>query len=106
MRHSKLHNILHPNQRGFCQGKLCETQLDLLEFVQKAAESLKEGKQMDFSKALEKVGHERLHHKLAHYGVGGRTLSWMPKIFNQILTNLPHGKINGKWNSIRRNARC
>ena len=31
----------------------------------------------DFSKAFNKVGHERLHHKLVYYGVRRRTLSWI-----------------------------
>jgi hypothetical protein len=80
MKHSSLNNILHPNQHGFRQKKSCETQL--IEFISEAAETLKEGKQMDvlvmdFSKAFDKVGHERLRHKLAHYGVRGKTLSWI-----------------------------
>ena len=80
MRLSKLNNILHPNHHGFRQGKSCETQL--LALVHEAAKTLKEGKQMDllvmdFFKAFDKVGHGRLHHKLGHYGVRGRTLSWI-----------------------------
>jgi hypothetical protein len=79
-KHSHLNNILHPNQHGFRQKKSCETQL--LEFAHEAANTLKEGKQMDvlvmdFSKAFDKVGHERLCHKLALHGVRGRTLSWI-----------------------------
>ena len=32
---------------------------------------------MDFSKAFDKVGHTRLTNKLQHYGISGRTLTWI-----------------------------
>ena len=38
---------------------------------------------MNFSKAFDKVGHERLLYKLAHCGVRGRTLGW----FQAFLSN-------------------
>ena len=80
MKHSTAHNILHPNQHGFRQNRSCETQL--LEFTSDLANNLKDAKQtdilvMDFSKAFDKVGHERLLHKLAHYGIRGRNLTWI-----------------------------
>jgi hypothetical protein len=80
MKHSNIHNILHPNQHGFRTHRSCETQL--LEFTTDIANNMRDGKQtdvlvMDFSKAFDKVGHERLLHKLAHYGIRGKSLAWI-----------------------------
>ena len=46
-----------------------------------------EGKQtdlilLDFSKAFDKVNHEKLIHKLHEYGVSGKTLSWIKAFLN------------------------
>ena len=46
------------------------------------AEGLHKGRQidailLDFSKAFDKVSHNRLLHKLQHYGVRGNTLNWI-----------------------------
>ena len=69
MKHSNALNILHPNQHGFRENRLCETQL--LEFTSDIANNMRDGKQtdvlvIDFSKAFDKVGHGKLLHKLDH----------------------------------------
>ena len=59
-------------QHGFREGRSCETQL--VELVHDLADNMLGGGQtdvlvMDFSKAFNKVGHQRLLLKLDHYGV-------------------------------------
>ena len=58
----------------------CETQL--VEFAHDLAKNCHGGHQtdvlvMDFSKAFDKVGHERLLQKIMHYGITGRTQKWI-----------------------------
>ena len=54
----------------------------LVEFIDDLAYNMQNGGQidvaiMDFSKAFDKVGHQRLLLKLDHYGIRGKTNKWM-----------------------------
>ena len=82
-RHLSDHNILDKHQHGFRKGLSCETQL--IEFVQELHQNTSKGKQvdaivMDFSKAFDKVAHNRLLHKLNRYGIQGKAADWI-KVF-------------------------
>ena len=69
-----------PVQHGFRSKHSCESQLLITtdEFIQNF-----EGKTqtdvvvLDFSKAFDVVPHQRLFHKLDHYGIRGTTLNWI-----------------------------
>ena len=80
MKHANNHNILYHLQHGFREGRSCETQL--VELVRNLADNMQGGVQtdvlvMDFSKAFDKVEHQRLLLKLDHYGVRGKTNHWI-----------------------------
>ena len=82
--HLDRYNVLCNNQHGFRSKRSCETQL--LGVVNNFAEALNSGNQidalfLDFSKAFDKVPHERLCLKLSHYGINGCLLDWIKKIF-------------------------
>jgi hypothetical protein len=73
-------NILSDKQHDFRRKGSCESQLILT--IQDLAAGLNSKSQidailLDFSKAFDKVPHERLAAKLHHYGVRGNTLSWI-----------------------------
>ena len=73
-------NILFELQHGFREKRSCETQLVML--VDEISKSTQMGKQtylilLDFSKAFDKVAHEKLISKLHFYGIRGKTLSWV-----------------------------
>ena len=73
-------NILYDLQHRFRQHRSCETQL--LQFVSHIKENLHSKQQtdlniMDFSKAFDKVGHQRLLRKLEFYGIKGTTNRWI-----------------------------
>ena len=80
MLHMDDHNILTKFQHGFREGHSCESQLIIA--LQDFARNLDKGCQtdcilLDFSKAFDRVAHERLLSKLAYYGIKGELLSWL-----------------------------
>ena len=80
MDHLTYYNILSDSQHGFRARRSCETQLVVT--IQELAKTQSEGKQidamlLDFSKAFDKVPHNRLLLQLDHYGIRGNTLQWI-----------------------------
>ena len=76
----KRNQILTDCQHGFRKRRSCETQLIMT--VDDLARGLNEKEQvdailLDFSKAFDKVPHQRLLLKLQHYGVRGNLLKWI-----------------------------
>ena len=70
IKHLDHHHLLNDTQRGFQKRRSCESQLILT--VQDLAKGLNDGEQidavlLDFSKAFDKVPHQRLLEKLCHY---------------------------------------
>ena len=79
-RHLDHNNILHPNQHGFRKGLSCETQI--VDTIHELAYSINQKTQtdvifLDFSKAFDKVSHDKLLHKIRYYGIGGKTNTWI-----------------------------
>ena len=80
MKHASQNNIFYALQHGFRDRRSCETQL--LEFVQDIVTNMQDGLQtdvcvLDFSKAFDKVGHQRLVEKLKWYGIQGNVNHWI-----------------------------
>ena len=80
MSHFDENNILTDCQHGFRKRRSCESQL--LSLVHEITKGLEAGNQvdmilLDFSKAFDKVPHQRLLHKLNFYGVRNNTLRWI-----------------------------
>ena len=79
-KHLAENNVIISNQHGFREKLSCETQL--IQATHDWAEVLNRGGQtdvllLDFSKAFDKVPHHRLSVKLDHYGIRGKTLTWI-----------------------------
>ena len=115
MDHFERHNILCDQQHGFRKRRSCESQL--ITTIQGIASRLRSGKDqvdvilLDFSKAFDKVPHQRLLYKLDFYGVRGENLQWVKsflssrkqrvlldgKISDQadVFSGVPQGTVNG-----------
>ena len=80
MSHLDNQAILVDNQHGFRRGRSCETQLT--ELTHDLLTSMHNGRQtdmivMDFSKAFDKVSHNKLISSLHEYGIDSTTLEWI-----------------------------
>ena len=72
--HLDAHNILSDLQHGFRAKRSCETQLTMTTRTRPSISALNRHRQvdmavLDFSKAFDKVPHQRFLHKLRYYGV-------------------------------------
>ena len=80
MAHAEKHKILYPLQHGFRRNSSCEMQL--LEMINDLANNMQLGLHtdvcvIDFSNALDKVGHIQLIEKLRWYDTDGKTNTWI-----------------------------
>jgi hypothetical protein len=80
MKHLDTHTILTDSQHGFRTKRSCETQLILT--LEDILKTTSKGKQidialLDFSKAFDKVPHQRLNNKLNVVGIRDNTLNWI-----------------------------
>jgi hypothetical protein len=80
LRHLDNYDILVDCQHGFRARRSCKTQL--LTFIHELAAGLYRGKQfdliiLDFSKAFDRVPHQRLLRKLDHYRIRSSTYTWI-----------------------------
>ena len=80
MTYAEHHNIFHSNQHGFRANHGCE--LQLIELVADVTNALDQGDEieacvLDFSKAFDKVNHQKLLYKLANCGVNFKLVSWI-----------------------------
>ena len=80
MRHLNKNKLLYSKQHGFRSKVSCETQL--IEYTSDVLKIVQDRKQcdtvvMDFSKAFDKVSHDRLLYKLDRAGIDKNTRNWI-----------------------------
>ncbi|XP_052224959.1 uncharacterized protein LOC127840589 [Dreissena polymorpha] len=88
MTHLDKHRILTDQQHGFRKRRSTESQLILT--INDLAKALDEGEQidailLDFSKAFDKVPHERLASKLSYYGIRGSQLQRIRSFLRSVI---------------------
>ena len=84
--HMELHKLFVDCQHGFRSRRSCETQL--VSFIQELVDGMIGGGQtdvilLDFSKAFDKVPHQRLLTKMKRLGVDNLTLKWVENFLTQ-----------------------
>ena len=85
VKHLERYNILNDCQHGFRAKRSCETQI--LTLYHELASSLDKKVQtymiiLDFSKAFDRVPHQRSMKKVHHYGIRGNTHQWISSFLN------------------------
>ena len=78
--HLIINNLIKPSQHGFMPKRSCQT--NLLEFLDKIFEMIDEGNSvdivyLDFSRAFDKVPHNKLIQKLEAHGITGSVQEWI-----------------------------
>ena len=78
--HLEANNIISENQHGFSKHRSRKSQLAIT--LQELADGINSGDQLDcilldFSKAFDKVPHQRLLNKCSYYGIRWNTLLWI-----------------------------
>ena len=99
MHHLVRQNRLNSSQHGFLANKLCLT--NLLEFMEFVTDTYDDGSSLDliyldFSKAFDKVPHEKLMKKAKAIGISGNLLRWIEKMVDRKTT-----KSGNKWQEFR-----
>ena len=99
MFHIERHQILTDCQHGFRKNRGCDMQL--LITVDDIARTVEKGKQvdavlLDFSKAFDRVLHQRLLIKLKHYGITGTMNRW---ISNFLTTRTQQVVLEGEFSA-------
>ena len=84
-RHLTDQNIRYDLQHGFRERRSCETQLIML--IDELSKNIQSRKQtelilLDFSKAFDKVAHEKLLQKVHVYDIKGDTLKWIKDLLD------------------------
>ena len=110
-KHLNTHNILSQEQHGFRKYHWYESQL--ITTIDDFASHVDSGAQidtilLDFSKAFDKVPHQRLLVKLAYYGMQGMLLDWVKDFLSnrsqivnassepiEVLSGVPQGSVLG-----------
>ena len=80
VKHFTKHDLFYELQHGFREKRSCQTQLVMLvEDLMRAANQKQQTDLilLDFSKAFDKVNHEKLILKLHNHGIRGNTLKWI-----------------------------
>ena len=84
--HLSQHSLIRSSQHGFMAQKSCLT--NLLEYLEELSSLVDKGHAvdivyLDFSKAFDKVPHQRLLRELYRQGIRGSVLGWITDFLHQ-----------------------
>ena len=101
--HFYKHNLINQSQHGFTKGKSCLT--NLLSFYSKVYEAADNGDSydilyLDFSKAFDKVPHQRLLRKVKAHGIDGKVLDWVRSWLSDRRQRVVINGIKSEWGKV------
>ena len=78
--HLNFNSLLNKSQHGFMKSRSCQT--NLLEFMDFVTEKIDNGESvdivyLDYSKAFDKISHQKLITKLKAHGISGKVADWV-----------------------------
>ena len=96
-------DVIKPSQHGFRSGRSCLTNLlEYLEYVTTQIDNRKhvDCVYLDFSKAFDKVPHQRLLVKLKTMGIDGKVLEWIRDWLSHRKQRVVLNGTNSKWQPV------
>lgn len=101
--HLDEHKLIVDSQHGFRSGKSCLT--NLLEFFEYVTSEVDQGEDvdviyLDFSKAFDKVPHQRLLHKLKQHGISGFVLKWVEQWLKNRKQRVTLNGFKSEWKDV------
>ena len=101
--HIERHNLIHDSQHGFSKGRSCLT--NLLAFYTRVFETADNGESydviyLDFSKAFDKVPHQRLLNKIKAHGIGGKVFNWIRAWISDRKQRVTINGVKSKWGNV------
>ena len=101
--HLEKYNLIKSTQHGFMKGKSCLT--NLLTFYRKVYEAADKDENydviyLDFSKAFDKVPHQRLLHKVKAHGIGGKVYTWIEAWLRDRKQRVQVNGVRSDWENV------
>ena len=103
MQYLVCNRLISKKQHGFVPKKSCAT--NLLEFLDRVTHELDRGKLVDviytdFSKAFDKVSHQKLLVKMKSYGLNGEILEWIRSFLSNRRQRVVLGDVSSSWEQV------
>ena len=101
--HMALHQLIRPSQHGFMARKSCQT--NLLEYLEVLTNLVDNGHDvdvlyLDFSKAFDKVPHQRLLNKIEAHGISGDILQWISAWLTGRRQRVVLNGVSSEWSEV------
>ena len=102
-KHLDKYNLIKDSQHGFMKGRSCLT--NLLSFYRSVYEAADNGDSydivyLDFSKAFDKVPHQRLLDKVRAHGIDGKVLGWIKSWISDRQQRVVINGCKSKWGKV------
>ena len=104
MEHLTAHRLISDSQHGFLRGRSCLT--NLLTYLELVTKTVDDGNPvdavyLDFSKAFDRVPHQRLLTKLRSHGIGDSTAAWIKAWLSDRQQRVVVNGAQSEWSGVK-----